>query len=535
MNKIEGSKTVEINVVGSSSFGRYPKMSPERTYNMYVSDKWLISFAGYKVDPTFPGTPGGQGRAINKSVQGNFLILVINNDVYRYNPDSTYTLLTPTVKLKTSYGECYIDENLNKQICIVDGVDAYIYNYGTGGFAAQNITTFVPNYVCFQGGFFLFGNNASVDGSKWYAYQKGTSPTTITGVTTQVLQTKPDKALAVMRIPGQGQNVMVFGSTVAEVYTQVGGTVNYRRNSTISVDYGCASVSTIDSSEEYLAWLGINEKNSPSIMVYTGQGVEDLTKESSGIDHIMSSIKHPADSTATFSRIDGHLIYQLTFFNAEDNLTFAYDFDTKSFFNLTDQYGDYHPARQYAFFNSQTYFISLKNAQLYQLSTDFTVIDENTVTRNNPAYDFNLLFQIPRSRTTLNLQQPDTDRFRIARVVAVIEQGSDENYQASDGMYTLISMESTSPGSIICTEDGIPICMGTVPLTNFYQPRVDLSISIDGGVTFSNPTSRYLNPEGYRKNILSWERLGLCNTVAFRFDYLSNSRVVVSDASMEVY
>lgn len=39
---------VPVNVVGSSTFGRYPKISLETTYNMFISDDWLVNYAGFQ-------------------------------------------------------------------------------------------------------------------------------------------------------------------------------------------------------------------------------------------------------------------------------------------------------------------------------------------------------------------------------------------------------------------------------------------------------------------------------------------------------
>ena len=52
------SEQVKVNVVGGSNFGLYNKISPARTYNMYVTtagtpdgddfEAWLVNFPGYR-------------------------------------------------------------------------------------------------------------------------------------------------------------------------------------------------------------------------------------------------------------------------------------------------------------------------------------------------------------------------------------------------------------------------------------------------------------------------------------------------------
>ena len=64
-----------VNIVGGSTFGRYKKISDEKTINMYISDNWLVSFAGWKKIVNFPGE--SQGRALFHSVRGDLMIAVI--------------------------------------------------------------------------------------------------------------------------------------------------------------------------------------------------------------------------------------------------------------------------------------------------------------------------------------------------------------------------------------------------------------------------------------------------------------------------
>jgi len=52
--RMENSKQVPLTVAGSSTFGRYPKISQARTYNMFISAdppsgmEWLVPYAGYE-------------------------------------------------------------------------------------------------------------------------------------------------------------------------------------------------------------------------------------------------------------------------------------------------------------------------------------------------------------------------------------------------------------------------------------------------------------------------------------------------------
>lgn len=534
------SEQIPVNVVGSSTFGRYNKISAEKTYNMFESDGWFVNFAGYKRVYELFGNVG-EGRGLFTSIRGNFMLAVINSQVVRFD---TNLAPTPIGFLATATGEVSIDENLNSQICIVDGVNAYIYNHSL----PPNLTTqvlsggLIPNYVTFHNTAFLFGNaDKSNNGSLWATYGFA-SATTIAETARLALQTKPDYAIAVIRIPSQGGNVLVFGSAVAEIHTSQAALLPYRRNNTISVDYGCLSVSTIDECDEYIAWLGVNEKNSPVILVYSGQGINRISSD--GIDYQLSKIKFPEQSTAMFCRVDGHLIYQLTFYHPDDNLTLMYDFSMKKFYHLSDENLDYHPARNYAYFNKKTYFVSLNNSSLYEVGTDITNIDENIA----PASDPTKIHTIQRIRFCENLRRINSERFIANRFVMTMEQGNDPNVSdLSLNIVTPIITESefTPPAAVgppdtqIITEDGLLIVdssswNGLDAYIIPYQPRVDLSISIDGADSWSNTVAYPLNPIGKRRNIISWNGLGMCNYITLKLRFWGLSSFVVNNGILEV-
>lgn len=544
--KTNGAEAIPVEVVGSSTFGRYEEISNAKTYNMYITtakeQTWLVNNAGWqRVYELFENN--GQGRGIFRSIRGNFMLAVISGQVVRFDANLATTFIGT---LGSSAGEVFIDENLNSQICIVDGLFAYIYNWAS----PPNLTVqalsggLIPSYVTYHNTFFLFANaNATAGNSSWYAYGFS-SATTITQVSVQTLQTKPDVPIAVKRLPGQSANVIVFGTAVCEIYTQVAGLQNYRRVNTISVDYGCISVSTIAASEDYVAWIGVNESEEPVMLVYSGQGAQRVSTD--GIDYLLRTIKFPQQSTASFRRVDGHLMYQFTFYNPADNITLAYDFTTKMFFHLSDQYLNYHPAVDYAYFNNKTYFVSLNNASLYETSTDFTTYNENLPSQ--PVQNELLNFTIPRVRILENMRTPDSARFRVNRFVFTIEQGNDPNVtdQAYNWITPIITEDGFTPPAAsgppdypIITESGQYIVDesswgGAAQYTAPYIPRVDLSISYDGSYNYSSTYGKGLNPIGRRPNILSWNKLGACNSISLKLFFWGLARFVCNNGILEI-
>lgn len=561
------AKQEVVDIVGGSTFGQYSKISAAKTFNTYITtagipgnpdsqEIFLVGFPGYRrilnllpypdpypTPPLYPDqVPVGAGRGIYHSIRGNIVIVVVNSIVYSLSP----TLNQTTVgTLSTSSGEVFIAENLNSQICIVDGKDAWIYNYGL---PAPNLTlqtdgalgsgALVPGYVEYHDTFFLFGNTpAGTSSASWYVYQFDDS-THIEQVAAPggefAIQTKPDFALAVKRIPARASNVLVFGTTVCEVWTGVAGEQNYSKNPSLSLNYGCQSVATIADGADMLVWLAINEDEAPVIMMYDGDEAKNISTD--GIDFLLSSIVAPETSTAILYRENGHLFYILTFYDPRDNVTLMYDFNTELFFNLTNQDMAYHPARGIVYFNLKTYFISLRNAALYELSSNINVIDENLpVSSSSSPYDESLVYEMQRMRFTSNIRLADSGRFIANSLVVTLEQGCDPNYTGENTIDELITESTnTPPDDIIITENGDTIIDEESVTSVPYIPRIDLSFSKDGGVTWSNYVSRNLHPLGHRQNILHWEGMGAANDICFCFRFHQTNRLIVQNGLLDI-
>ena len=552
-------QNVPVNVVGSSIFGRYPKISLEKTYNMFISDEWMVNYAGFQKVADI--LPQGEGRALFHSVRGGFLLVVVSSAIYIVRAN---LLPVFVANISTVTGEVFIDENLSSQICLVDGQSAYIYNYTNNTLTKQTLTylgnPIIPSYVCYHNTFFLIGSAiGSINSQNWYAFQFDTD-TTISLNTQFSLQTKPDSAIAVKRLPGRGNNVLVIGSTVCEVWTQVGGLENYRRTQSFNIDSGCVSLSTIAANDKYLVFLSQNENNSPTILTTDGASMEHISTD--GIDYLLSTITHPEQSTAFFFREDGHLFYQLTFFNPADNLSLVHDFDTHKFFHLSDQNLNYYPARQAVYFDENTYFISLKDASLYHMGTEF-------ITYNYDLDQTVLGDEIPRIRICKSLRLDDSSRFRVNLFTFWIEQGTSDNYilnpndvfctdllitetgnhniiteldmliQAQEGSCLINPMCSgfliTELGFPIITEMGIPILAeGGSCVSVFDIPRVDLSFSKNGNQSFSNVVGDNLNARGVYPNQIRWWRMGQANEFTIQLRFWGYQRFVVKDGVAEV-
>ena len=525
-----GATQIPVRIDGSSIFGRHPIISDERTYNLFISDDWLINFAGYEQAVEILGG-GVEGRGLFHSSRGNFLLAVLGSNLYRIDPNLGFSFL---FSIGTSTGEVFMDENLSSQIAIVDGSNtAYIYNYTTETTGVIDFvytgggTVFTPNYVTYQNTYFIFGNgDNTTSGSQWFVYRSGFNPTTLADplqlvwVQTLTLQTKPDFAKACIRIPSHGNNLLVLGSTVAEIWTSVSGLQIYQRQSSINIDYGVASVSTIAASDDMIAWLGINEKSSPAIMVMTGGKAERLSTD--GIDFLLSRVRRPDRSTAMFYRQDGHVFYILTFYDEVDNFSIMYDFTTGKFFDLTDWDFTYHPARQMAYFNNDIYFVSLKQGSLMRISTNLTSI----------STDIQNEYEIPRIRKCDTYRLPGSDRFIVNQFSFTVENGVEQNvdYQFECDGYIV----GETGGQIMYDENDQPLLVegGSCQI---YRPRIDVTCSKNGGETYGNAVSYFMHTTGNYKNQPRFNKLGEANQFTIQMRFWGFGAVVIANGMIEVY
>lgn len=529
-----GAATFPLNIVGSNTFGRNPKMSSEQTFNMIISDGWLVDSTGYKKILNLPQK--GIGRGIFTSVRGGFMIAVVNNTVYRISGPPNFLTAQQLFKLNTFYGDITIDENVASEIGICDGQAVWIYNWRTNTSQAAVLPingntqqTITPGYITYHDGYFIVPDLTS---SNWYLSKQnhgliwdwGAGSTYVFGA----IQTKPTNAVAVLRAPGRGSLIYVFGLTVVELWQDTGAQLfPYQRNSSASIDYGCLSSTTIAAMDNYVAFLGANEKSGPAILVSAGGNFERLSTD--GIDFKLADLHAPETSYAFFYRIDGHVFYQITFYDPRDNYTLIYDFNTKKFFYATDENMNFHIAEAVAFFNDTYYFVSLRDTGIYELNSKYTQYDYTDPSSSDSVVKEYL---IPRVRICNSIEEDDTGPRVINRLTFPMEQGVDQYFEMSE-MYF-----ASSEDGFVIAQEAAPGYIGDWVSQEIriesYAPRIDLTMSKDSGQTFGNASQHFLSTQGNRKNRVMFWNLGQVNDFVVQLRFWSKARVTVGNGLVEV-
>lgn len=498
----EISQEQSLDVVGSSTYGRDPKIMSSRTFNMIIADEFLIDYAGYKKIQNIGGSGVGRGLF---STENGFLIAVLENKVYRIslysetdNENVTVYDISEIGEINSFYGDVYFAKNITGQIAICDQKDLWIYNYFDQTFQKAALPEGIsPGYVTYQDGYFIVPN---VYDSRWFLSAPGNGLVWDWGTSgayvNASIQTKGTSMVACVRFPGRGNLLLVLGKTVSELWTDSGkAEFPYVRSSSINLDYGCLSSSTIAENETMVVWLAANEKSGPIIMYTNGSEIQQLSTD--GINYRLSQLKNPQNSVGFFLNIAGHLIYQITFYDIKDNWSLIYDFTTKNFFDVTDENMNYHIARSVSFYNGKYYFLSLNDNGFYRLDPSFYTYDYGFFDNGQPK-----IYEIPRKRVTKNYRLIDSSSFIVNNLTVTLEQGVDDTYQ---------------------------------PYDPNYQPTIGLCVSKNGGLNFSSEIQKPVYPLGTRINKTQWWRCGFGNDFVFMINFHGKSAWKITTGQLSTY
>ena len=470
------NKVLPLDIVGSSKFSRYDKISRESTYNMIISDGALVPAPGYrKITDIIPGRAAGRANYTSSKYGHN--LVVVDDGVYLITSNFSAALIG---RLDTLSGDVFIAENNANQIVFTQNTTfVYVFDFVQNRFDRVNVgfpigrLTFIDGYIVAPHLGTSEWRLSSLNNAKSFPFD---------AQHVAELQTAPDTVIACETLERQ---LYVFGRNVTEVWLDIptgSSLFPFQRQNSLSIEYGCLSPNTIASNFHRMVWLGNNKASGPVILVSDGGAPRKI--ETDGINFVLDNLTDPENSHASLFEEDGHIYYLITF--ETDNISYLYDFNEDKFYNATDHTLNAHIARNINYFNKAHIFVTSKDGGLYELSSNLSTYKETTQKDDEG-------FTIPRIRITKPTREATSMRFLINNAQIMMEQGYSDK----------------------------PLDVG-------------ISLSKDGAASFGSMWKKALARLGRRANKMLFRQLGAANDVTFRFDFIGKDRFVINGATMEI-
>lgn len=467
---------MKTNMVGPSYQERSLVYDCRRTINLYpvIDDGGKEPSALYK-------TPGldlfgsgflGAGRGCYFSTTGR-AFAVTGTDLYEFDRFGSDTFQGSLI---TSTGNVSIAEN-GLQLAICDGTNLYIFTYATDTLV-QVTDADLPSCgtVAFIDGYFVVNKN---DSGSFYisALYDGTSWDPLDFATAE---SSPDNLYRVTSAVGQ---LWLLGERTTEVWTNTGDSAfPFSRISGAKLEVGIFAPHTAIEVDNSLFWVGKSKEGFG--IVYRADGFTPQRISTSAIEEmIQATITVETNAISplrayTYQQ-DGHVFYVVT--GGVLVTTLVYDVTTQQWFEKAalnaDGVFEQHWAYDCMFAFHKHIVVSRINAKLYEMSQDY--LD-----------DFGS--PIACERVWPHISDEDK-RIRYNRLEIAFESGvgiTDTGFSNSD-------------------------------------PQMLLSISGDGGRTYSNAYAKPMGKLGQYFKRIAYRRLGIYKDVVFKVRITDSVKVVL--------
>lgn len=323
----------------------------------------LASCPGYS---TFATAGGGPIRAA-KTVASGRAFVVSGFNLFEINIDGTTTnqgtLLTATSRVS-------IAEN-GTQLMMVDGVYGYIYNMDTDVFTQITDADFpVADVVTFQDGYFI----VNVHGTPYFAISDLYDGLTWDILDRSLAASNPDNLISLVNDNG---NLWLFGDRSVEVFQNTGNaTFPFERIPGAVIQTGCAAPFTVQSFDNTVAWLGVDEYGRGVVWKANGYSAQRMSTQA--IEAIISTSTDFAESYSYVYHEQGHIFYVLQVKGLDTTL--VYDGATgqwheRTFVNTVLNSTEQHRGSCHLFFDQKNLIGDRETGVIYQQS--LSIYDHN--------------------------------------------------------------------------------------------------------------------------------------------------------------
>lgn len=320
--------------------------------------------------------------------------------------------------------------------------------------------------------------------------------------------------------------VFLFSNNYTEIWENSGQGTNLplRRINSLLMEYGTPAIGSIVTGFDKMMFLSQDRDGLGSVMMV--QGSESIPVSNRALDFTLAqyaSGNQISDARGIFVKENGIIFYRLNFTAA--NHTYVYNVtlsdptteEGKRWHEEEVLNGDRHPAQTHGYFNGNNYYGSFDRPTLYQVDNSFTTNDGEI---------------IPRIRIGRAYVPSTYNRTRIDRFMVDIIQGLPEIINAQQILDLL-----TENGIIITTENGLDLLLensGSIPIYSFNDHVIYLSVSKNGGVTYSYRESATVGGTGQLTHRTVWRKIGtIPRGQAFvpKIEYYSSTPLIVLGAA----
>ena len=421
-------------LIGQAYTNRSSSVSAQECINLYYEK---VESDG-RSDAVLHGTPGlqafatpGNGPIRGMHVMDGIMYVVSGSELYSVNAIGASVRLgvitgLAVVSMESNNKEETADDGLVQQLCIVNGVDGYIYDITNGlvkiidnDFEQADVVGYVDTYFIFNwtntNKFFI--SNLS-NGTVYTATDIGRKNTAPDNIVTLIVDHK---------------EVWVFGEETIEVWYNQAGSAGFPfvEIESAFIEHGCAAVHSPEKIDNTIFWLG------DDLVIYMAQGYNPIRISTHAIEYAIKQYSSYSDAFSFTYTDEGHKFYVLTF---PAGSTWVYDVANGAWHERKSLGLDRWRANAYTYFNNKHYVGDYATNDVYEMSMDVYTEDGTAIQRT-------------RATTYVHAESEPVfmDWLQISGAGITTGQGSDPQAMlqySDDGGYTWSNEKWRSMGKI---------------------------------------------------------------------------------------
>jgi hypothetical protein len=462
-----------FDMIGEYNKNEYPEFDPREIINQFV----IMDPEGKNGKALFP-TPGlsltngtllpGTGGCRKDYKFKNSFFVVVSDSIYRLDSSLNQSFIG---NIETQTGHVGIVSN-DTQVIFVDGVGGWVFDSTDDSFTKVVAAGFPsqPQDVRVLAGRAI----VNFGGTKEVGYSDIGDFTSWDPLNFFNMTAYPDITIAIGTLNGR---LFIMGERSTENWYDAGAPSLPFRRENPAYEFGCASPSSVASGFGVLVWLSKNIDGIGSVVATTGG--RPIPVSTPAIDREFDSYDSVSDAKSFVYKNElGHVMYVINFTSA--NKSWMYDFNTKLWFKLETGESRYL-GNDHVYFGTKHYVVDYKEPKVYEMSN---------------CYDDDAGINIKRAIVSPVLFDKEYKDFTLNRLRVDLKQGTG-----------------------LSTGDD-------------EQPKLFLSVSDDGGVSYGSQITQDIGPIGRRKFKTEFHKLGWGSSKVLKLEHYNSTKFVFLGASV---